>query len=126
MPHVIYGCALWIFQAYPEIRLGAHPKRPYGSVLIQDQQTKKPGIATLFNNYMRMCCGARLHTSSTAILVRLGQMPLHYKIAFHALCAFHQIIHGYKGEEMQRCFEVIYGDAKAWDKSIKYTLQTHL
>ena len=95
--HLHYSAGLWIFQAWPDIRLNKKPKPPYCSLF-------KEKILPLYRYLMRKCSAARDGTSDIAIHVRVGRMPIHYQFAFQTLCDFHGIIHDHSAPEMKRCF----------------------
>ena len=109
-PSILYGSALWIFQAYPQIRLNVTPKRPYGETL------KK--FHSWYNWVLGLCAAAKKSTCHISILVRLGRLPLHYLIAFHSMCDFHAIIHNHSSPEMKTLFGNTISDTKKWNSSI--------
>ena len=109
-PKMLYGSPLWIFQAYPKIRFDAKPERPYGEPLKKLHQ--------LYNYLLSLCAGTKQGTSYTAILVRLGRLPLHYLIGFYAMKNFHSITHNYTCPEMKRLLTHSMFDTKRWDNTI--------
>ena len=109
-PSILYGSALWIFQAYPQIRLDAKPKRPYGETL------KK--FNSFYNWLLGVCAATMKSTCHIAILVRLGRLPLHYLIAFYSMCDFHSIVHNHTSPEMKTLLGNTTSDTKKWNASI--------
>lgn len=108
--HLHYGAGLWIFQAWPDIRLDKKPKPPYCSLF-------KEKILPLYRYLMRKCSAARDGTSDIAIHVRMGRMPIHYQLAFQTLCDFHGIIHNHSAPEMKRCFTTT-ANSTTWNSSL--------
>ena len=81
--HTLHGSALWIFSVFPNIRLTASPAKNCESWKV---------LASFYHRSLSMICQSRRGTSRIALLVRLGRLPLHYHIAFHAMATYYKIL----------------------------------
>jgi hypothetical protein len=79
-----YSSPLWVFQIFPHMDLNRSPSLGFGELW------KK--LTKSFMKLMRACAGTHPKTSSIAILVRLGKLPLRYQLALPALCEVYRIL----------------------------------
>ena len=120
-PIISYGCPVWIFQIFSDIRLSAKPNHGYDdkfwSLIHRDFRAMMRGIA-----------GVSRRTNLTAVLVRLGVLPLHYSLALQAMSEYYRIYTNQAGEAMSKLLqEMKQGDAwtstrflAAADRNISY------
>ena len=91
-PVLSYGCAVWIFQVFPDIRLGSSVSYGYTDYW--------NALHREFRGLMRGIAGVSKRTNFNAVLVRLGVLPLHYTLAAKAMAEYYRIYTGKAGPAM--------------------------
>ena len=114
-PVFSYGCAVWIFQVFPDIRLGssvAYGYTDYWNALHRE-----------FRGLMRGIAGVSKRTNFNAVLVRLGVLPLRYTLAAKAMAEYYRIYTGKAGPAMTDLLDSFdHGDSE-WRQTIDFSLQ---
>ena len=106
-PRIAYGSAIWIFSIFPEIRLGAKPQHGYGDYW--------ESIHTKFRSLMRCTTGVSKSVNFNAVLVRFGELPLHYALALQALSKYYRIQSERTGDAMSNLLYNFQSDNTRWN-----------
>ena len=91
-PIYAYGSSAWIFKVFPHIRLNSKPSWGYDDTWSQ--------LSDQYKSMMRACAAVPSSTNFNAVLVRLGVMPLHYRLGLRAMSDFYRIQNDKAGEAM--------------------------
>ena len=103
-----YGSCVWIFRLYrsSQLHYSYQVDREYRGIF------KK--LNCLYIGYMRNILGVPDNTSSLAVLVRLGVMPLNYMLAYRSAIWYMKLIRGLCGPALRNLYLRFLSDDEAF------------
>ena len=113
-PIIEYGCPVWIFRIKDCFHYSSPVVDPYVSVFHR--------LETQYHQFAKAILGVPTSTSNVATLVRLGWMPLDYRLAFRACIWYMKIRLGLAGASLDRQLAVLSDPAndEMWSRTCFY------